>query len=431
MPYQDGKYVAPTWSNNAPPPINASELQAIADKCEDTWDKDETISSDTAAIYGLGTGYTPDQAFRAISTNFNRTINVTVTLDGSPIEGVTVTGITTEDGGPCVTNSEGKTSGVTGVDTVTIKTSSGFVDVNEASQVVNTGGSLETNASLAITSQSSGSVQITTSQSIKFNPNRTSVTYFIVGGGAGGNALRALYNNSAVCVIAGAAGGYTKTGTINPSNTPVTITIGAGGKGATVNTNRGTVFSGHGSVGGNTIISGSFGTVTANGGGYASEAFNFEPLRDYFVLPGGNGGSGGGSVMNYSSLSEYSTTTYIGNGGSNGSNGGIDGSNTETPYGDDSSSTGQGTSTTFNGVVYSPAGSAMAYGAYINGAQNQSVIQGTVANGAGANLVTTTSATGNTATIPGGAGGWIYNYAYGEYTLTAGSGANGIAIFSW
>ena len=431
MPYQDGKYVAPTWSNNAPPPINASELQAIANKCEDTWDKDETISSDTAAIYGLGTGYTPDQAFRAISTNFNRTINVTVTLDGSPIEGVTVTGITTEDGGPCVTNSEGKTSGVTGVDTVTIKTSSGFVDVNEASQVVNTGGALETNASLAITSQSSGSVQITTSQSIKFNPNRTSVTYFIVGGGAGGNALRALYNNSAVCVIAGAAGGYTKTGTINPSNTPVTITIGAGGKGATVNTNRGTVFSNHGSVGGNTIISGSFGTVTANGGGYANDVFNFEPLRDYFALPGGDGGSGGGSVMNYSSLSEYNTTTYVGNGGSNGSNGGIDGSNTETPYGDDSSSTGQGTPTTFNGVVYSPAGSAMAHGAYINGAQNQSVIQGTVANGAGVNLVTTTSATGNTATIPGGAGGWIYNYAYGEYTLTAGSGANGIAIFSW
>ena len=73
----------------------------------------------------------------------------------------------------------------------------------------------------------------------------------------------------------------------------------------------------------------------------------------------------------------------------------------------------------------------MAYGIYINGVQSQSVIQGTVANGAGANLVTTTSATGNTATIPGCAGGWIFNYAYGEYTLRAGSGANGIAIFSW
>ena len=119
-----------------PPPINASELQAIADKCEDTWDKDETISAETAAIYGLGEGYTPDQAFRAISTNFNRTINVTVTLDGAPVEGVTVTGITTEDGEPCVTNSEGKTSGVTGVDTVTIATSTGCVDVNEASQIV-------------------------------------------------------------------------------------------------------------------------------------------------------------------------------------------------------------------------------------------------------------------------------------------------------
>lgn len=255
---------------------------------------------------------------------------------------------------------------MTGVNTVTLRTSSGFVDVNEASQIVDTGGKLETSAPLAITSQSSGSVQITTSKSIRFNPNRVSVTYFIVGDGAGGNALRSMYNGSAVSVIAGAAGGFTQTGTINPSNTPATITIGSGGSGASLTTSRGTTYSERESAGRDTVISGAFGNITARGGGSASDAFDFEPLRNYFVLPGGDVGSGGGSVMNYSSNSGYSTTTYIWNSGSNGSDGGIDGSNTQTSYSDDNSSTGQGTPTTFNGVVYSPAGSAMTYGAYIN-----------------------------------------------------------------
>ncbi len=31
MPIVDGKYVAPTWVNNAPPAIDAAELQAICD----------------------------------------------------------------------------------------------------------------------------------------------------------------------------------------------------------------------------------------------------------------------------------------------------------------------------------------------------------------------------------------------------------------
>ena len=34
MPIQDGKYVNPHWNNNAPPPLNASELNAISDTLE-------------------------------------------------------------------------------------------------------------------------------------------------------------------------------------------------------------------------------------------------------------------------------------------------------------------------------------------------------------------------------------------------------------
>lgn len=345
---------------------------------------------------------------------------MTVTLDGSPIEGVTVTGITTEDGSPCVTNSEGKTSGVTGVDTVTIKTSSGFVDVNEASQVVNTGGALETNASLTITSKSSGSIQVTASQNIRFNPNRASVTYFIVGGGAGGTAARYVTTGSVYYMISGAGGGYTDTGTINPQG-DVAVTIGSGGSGGSTTTTSSQGYSNGGSRGGETTISGLFGTKTASGGSPGDFGLcNFNRTDTYF---GGAGGSGGGGASNI-----YGDTSvqYAGNGGSNGSNGYSNGANLQTPTGQSSGGAGQGTTTTFGGVTYSPGGSGMVYSTGMG-----TNVQGTPASGAGTNLVTASSGTAGSATIPGGAGGWCYCLSIGSFTLKGGSGANGIAIFSW
>lgn len=47
MPIQNGEYVAPQWTNNAPPPLNASELQAICDTVEsnqDKYTKEENLS---------------------------------------------------------------------------------------------------------------------------------------------------------------------------------------------------------------------------------------------------------------------------------------------------------------------------------------------------------------------------------------------------
>ena len=46
MPIQDGKYVNPHWNNNAPPPLNASELNAMSDTLEnlDNMDLDNEIN---------------------------------------------------------------------------------------------------------------------------------------------------------------------------------------------------------------------------------------------------------------------------------------------------------------------------------------------------------------------------------------------------
>lgn len=417
MPYQDGKYVAPTWSNNAPPPINASELQAIADKCEDTFDKDENLSASTAAIYGVGNGYTPDKVFQQIATKFDRTINVTVTLDGSPIQGVTVNGITPASGvGTCITNAEGKTSGVTGVNSVTLTTNSGYVDVNEASQVVNTGGALETNVTLAITSKATGKVEIKTSQTIKFNPNRTSVTYFIVGGGASGCACK----HSNGYYISGSGGGYTKTGTVNPNNQAIVVTVGAGGVSAVADSDRSQPDENYGDSGGTTTISGNFGTVSANGGASGNYAYNKYSSQPASVR-GGDGGSGGGGA---GFLMDSSQNLYYkcGNGGSNGSNGFTD--KASASFGSASTGgVGQGSTTTFDGVVYS-AGGCGCYQDRVGGWDS-----GTPGNGAGSNIRSNNGKAPD-GTIPGAAGGIAYSNGM-LATITSGAGADGIAIFKW
>ena len=50
MPIQNGKYVAPTWNNNAPPPVNASELQAVCDTLETCQNTIEQIQQSVETV---------------------------------------------------------------------------------------------------------------------------------------------------------------------------------------------------------------------------------------------------------------------------------------------------------------------------------------------------------------------------------------------
>lgn len=310
----------------------------MTNKLEDTWDKDETISAETAAIYGLSADYTPDKAFRAISTNFNRVINVTVTLDGSPIEGVTVLGITPLSGeGNCVTDSSGKTSGTTGVDTVTISTEE-FMDVvgGKASKVVETGGKLSTDTTLEMTSVSTFKQQYTSSTTLRLV--RNSVSYFIVGGGASGGCGVGSNRVGAV----GGAGGYTKTGNINISNKTLSVSVGSGGSSVSVTYGQGSSASGRG--GGATTITSGETKVSANGGGQGQASVNNSTIR----IQGSSGGSGSGAVY----VDSYEV--QVGNPGTNGGNGG------SVNYDITVGGSGQGTTTQFDGVTYSSAGGSVA-----------------------------------------------------------------------
>ena len=67
MPIQNGEYVAPQWTNNAPPPLNASELQAICDTVEsnqDKYTKEETVTDETKESVGLFDTSTPNDVFQ-------------------------------------------------------------------------------------------------------------------------------------------------------------------------------------------------------------------------------------------------------------------------------------------------------------------------------------------------------------------------------
>lgn len=76
MPIQDGKYVSPTWKNNAPPPLNASELNAMGQTLEqasNNYQRDEILKDTTKTTLGLKTTATPDEAFLKLKQNSDTT----------------------------------------------------------------------------------------------------------------------------------------------------------------------------------------------------------------------------------------------------------------------------------------------------------------------------------------------------------------------
>lgn len=86
MPNIDGNYIAPTWHNGASPAINAAELQAISDKCEDTYKKADTLSNETATLIDSDNPpANPDEAFQklnaVLATSLKKVATYSTTAD--------------------------------------------------------------------------------------------------------------------------------------------------------------------------------------------------------------------------------------------------------------------------------------------------------------------------------------------------------------
>lgn len=113
MPIQDGKYVSPDWSNSSPPPINASELNALSEtveKADANYTRDETLSDEVKTLLGLDSSATPNEVFSRVTLNKAQYgINLYVKYqDGTPVSGVTVTSSGQPlSGGSMVTDEQG------------------------------------------------------------------------------------------------------------------------------------------------------------------------------------------------------------------------------------------------------------------------------------------------------------------------------------
>lgn len=78
MPIVDGNYVAPTWSDNNPPPINAEELQAICNTLEGIPNKYftqvQTLQAAVAQAFGLSASAVPNDVFNILKSGVSVTL---------------------------------------------------------------------------------------------------------------------------------------------------------------------------------------------------------------------------------------------------------------------------------------------------------------------------------------------------------------------
>lgn len=78
MPIVDNNYVAPTWNNNNPPPINAEELQAICDTLEgipnNYFTQAQTLQSAVAQAFGLSASAVPNDVFNVLKSGISATL---------------------------------------------------------------------------------------------------------------------------------------------------------------------------------------------------------------------------------------------------------------------------------------------------------------------------------------------------------------------
>lgn len=421
MPIQDGNYVAPEWVNSQPPAINASELNDISKTLENDWRREQVLTPNTAQVFGFDGNATPDQVFSKIAQQFGKTLNVTVTLDGSPISGVTVQGITTEDGGACVTNEDGKTSGVCATSSTTITAVSIWIDVDSKSQVVDTS-KVETNATLAMTSKSSGKIKITASKTFKFSPSRKSIHGFAVGGGGGGSAAVTYYANpeytfyNNIAVAAGSGSGHFNTFTFNPNGENIKVTIGKGGDGVAISNDTGYE---SGNRGGDTIVAVTGGSTYTALGGSAGSCKEYSGSTSEVLCNGGSGGSGGGGAMFY----DYTGEGYIkgaagGTNGANGADASYD-SSSGTASGGRGDGVGKGT---FDGETYG-AGSGGAVVILPGGS-------GSKVSASGISVADKNATSASNGSNYGDAGGSVAS-AVRSGTVKSGNGKQGIVIFKW
>lgn len=367
------------------------------------------LKDTTAALFGLGTTAVPDDVFQMLAIMPGRyKIGVHVTVNGTAASKVVVHGITNANGGAVSTNSSGYAEGYTYERTATLSVDKQYTDVPAKTVTVNTNGNAFTETTIALVS-TSGQLEVTSSQTVRFSTAVKTVDIFAVGGGGSG----AIHVSNDDTKASGGAGGYTTTKLNVPVvNHQVVCTIGKGGAAKTGP--AGQYILSNGAAGGTTTAKTGATTVSAAGGSGGN------------ISTGANGGSGSGGVD--------ATNGLVGNGGSNGGNGG----DTHNSKG----GTGQGTTTTAfgenSGPKYSGAGGGFCvdYGTEDEGSGIPGADGGGESSGGYYRYLPISSYAAGNATVSGSGGGGLAMSGSAKNQSTSdayssGAGADGLVILRW
>lgn len=251
--------------------------------------------------------------------------------------------------------------------------------------------------------------------------NYNRVQFFAVGGGGGGqyDTTRAAYR-----VGSGGGGGFTKTtdALLTSAGTQYTVVVGAGGSRA--------------NDGNSTSVSRSGGDVVVSASGGKCSTTALVLYSGYYAYTGGDGGSGGGPGYWYKPSG--GVPSVVPSGGSDGNSADSLTSiiNVQVTEETDrnykvlvSGGTGQGISTTFNGVLYAGGGGGcIKYSCTTSNISRHYPLGGQGGGGRGAITNTTgtystgSNATAGTANTGGGGGGGEYREYGNRYGKAGGSG---------
>lgn len=330
--------------------------------------------------------------------------------DGTPMVGYQVSGLTAIDGSALTTDDTGTVFGISSATRVYVQLSQNeYFDIDTVGGTLTSTGML-TEGTFKAKVRTGTFPYIDSSRSaLKFSQWAPRVDICAVGGGGSGGAAYLYTGNGPVIAIAacGGAGGYVNVlRNYNPAGKTLTVTIGAGG--SSVSASKSSPDR-SGNAGGTTSVTvGGSTLVSANGGnggdaGYDGDAYNQGASAYGYSTNGGSGAGGCVAIANVSNVTE----ARVGASGENGA----DGEGAGTYPGK-----GQGTTTTFAGIMYSSAGGGAAY-ATANRTEDQDEKPG--APGAGAGKV---NGNGGNGTTKGAGGGGTAASSGGGGTSGAGAG---------
>lgn len=259
----------------------------------------------TCGLLGLSSAAVPDDALLALLIGvgyYGYRVKVQYT-DGTPAEGVTVSGISALPGSSLVTGADGIAVGRSSSASVTINCTSPYIDQKApASQSVASTGTI-TDVPLTLENVTD-MLTIASSKTVKISPLAKTVDVTAVGGGGGGGGgISNSYGGG------GGGGGYitTELAVDLSKTTQISILVGAGGLGAITDSDPRPSDWHEASDGGNTTVQLSSKIIAASGG-KKGESKLLGDSAQYVAAKGGAGnGSGGSGSLNLNDLKAFAS----------------------------------------------------------------------------------------------------------------------------